>query len=297
MNYSIVDVFAEAPFGGNPLAVVRDAAHLDTATMQAIALEMNLSETTFVTAVTGDRATVRIFTPYEELPFAGHPTLGTAWVLSGGKRPFTLALRAGDVPVRFANGCAWMTPPAARLGGAVSARIAAESIGLAETDLDGSIGPCYVTCGPKFLLIRVKTLAALKRVRVEREALNALEPGVYPFTVCNETYSPDADFAARMHFFDGAGMREDPATGSACAAFAASLKSYGATGSFVVEQGFEIARPARIYLRVGATNEVGGKVRSVAEGRFLEATWRPRHVPRTLRGDADDRLLAESHDE
>jgi trans-2,3-dihydro-3-hydroxyanthranilate isomerase len=270
MNYSIVDVFAEAPFGGNPLAVVRDAAHLSTATMQAIAREMNLSETTFVTAVADDRATVRIFTPHEELPFAGHPTLGTACVLSGGKRPFTLALKAGDVPVRFANGCAWMTPPQATLGASVPARVAARSIGLAESDLDASIGPCYVTCGPKLLLIRVKTLAALKRVRVEREGLDVLEPGAYPFTVCNETYSPDADFAARMHFFDGAGMREDPATGSACAAFAASLKAYGATGSFVVEQGFEIARPSRVYLRVGATNEVGGKVRPIAEGRLLQ---------------------------
>ena len=269
MNYSIVDVFAEAPFGGNPLAVVRDAARLDTATMQAIAREMNLSETTFVTAVAEDRATVRIFTPYEELPFAGHPTLGTAWVLSGGNRSFALGLRAGEVPVRFADGCAWMTPPAARFGGAVSAHTAAEVVGLAESDLDASIAPCYVTCGPKFLLIRVKTLSALKRVRVERDALRAVEPGAYPFTVCRETYSPDGDFAARMHFFDGSGMREDPATGSACAAFAASLESYGATGSFAVEQGFEIARPSRIYLRVGPTNEVGGKVRPVAEGRLL----------------------------
>jgi trans-2,3-dihydro-3-hydroxyanthranilate isomerase len=269
MNYSIVDVFAEAPFTGNPLAVFRDAARLDTATMQAIAREMNLSETTFVTAASEDRATVRIFTPHEELPFAGHPTLGTAWVLSGGARPITLALGAGDVPVRFAIGCAWMTPPAARLGGSVPARIAAEVVGLAESELDPSIGACYVTCGPKFLLVRVKTLSALKRVRVERDALNALEPGAYPFTVCRETYSPDADFAARMHFFDGSGMREDPATGSACAAFAASLKSYGVTGSFVVEQGFEIARPARIHLRVNTTNQIGGKVRLVAEGRLL----------------------------
>ena len=270
MNYSIVDVFAEAPFGGNPLAVVRDAAPLDTPTMQAIAREMNLSETTFVTAASATRATVRIFTPHEELPFAGHPTLGTAWVLTGGgKQPITLALGAGDVPVRFADGCAWMTPPAASFGGSVAARVAAGVVGLDESDLDATIGPCYVTCGPKFLLIRVKTLAALKRVRVGRGVLEALEPGAYPFTVCRETYSPDANFAARMHFFDGVGIREDPATGSACAAFAAHLESYGATGSFVVEQGFEIARPARIHLRIGPTNEVGGKVRAVAEGRFL----------------------------
>jgi trans-2,3-dihydro-3-hydroxyanthranilate isomerase len=269
MNYSVVDVFAEAPFGGNPLAVVRDAAHLDTATMQAIAREMNLSETTFVTAASEDRAIVRIFTPYEELPFAGHPTLGTAWVLSGGKRPFTLALAAGDVPVRFADGLAWMTPPAASFGGSVPARVAAETIGLDEGDLDASIAPSYVCCGPKFLLIGVRTLAALKRMRVERGALDTLESGAYPFTVCREAYLKDADFAARMHFFDGAAMREDPATGSACAAFAAYLRSQGATGSFAIDQGFEIARPSRIYLRIGATNEVGGRVRSVAEGRLL----------------------------
>jgi trans-2,3-dihydro-3-hydroxyanthranilate isomerase len=269
VNYTIVDVFAEAPFGGNPLAVVGAAARLDTKAMQDIAREMNLSETTFVTAVAGDRATVRIFTPHEEMPFAGHPTLGTAWVLSGGKRPFTLALRAGDVPVRFADGVAWMTPPSATFGSGVPTGLAAEVIGLGEGNLDTSIAPCYVTCGPKFLLIGVKALAALKRVRVEREALGALSPGAYPFTVCRETYSQDADFAARMHFFDGAGMREDPATGSACAAFAAYLRSQGVAGKFIVEQGFEIARPARIYLRVGAPNEVGGRVRPVAEGRLL----------------------------
>jgi PhzF family phenazine biosynthesis protein len=162
-----------------------------------------------------------------------------------------------------------MTPPKAGFGGSVPMRIAAETIGLDEGDLDASMAPCYVSCGPQFLLIGVRTLAALRRVRIAHDALDALEHGAYPFTFCREAYSKDADFAARMHFFDGAGMREDPATGSACAAFAAYLRSRGAAGRLTVEQGFEIARPARIYLSVGATNEVGGKVRPVAEGRFL----------------------------
>jgi trans-2,3-dihydro-3-hydroxyanthranilate isomerase len=269
MNYSIVDVFAEAAYEGNPLAVVRDAARLDAATMQAIAREMNLSETTFVVAQSQDRAQVRIFTPEEELPFAGHPTLGTAWVLSGGARPYTLALGVGDVDVRFAAGIAWMTPPAATFGAEVPAHIAAEAVGLTESDLDSAIAPRHVRCGPDYLLVAVRGLAQLKRVHVELRALRRHGLTAYPFVVCREAYSADADFAVRMQFFAAGSMREDPATGSASSAFAAYLRAQGETGNFVVEQGFEIGRPSRIYLQVGAVNAVGGKVRSVAEGRLL----------------------------
>ncbi len=270
MEFSIVDVFAEAPYHGNQLAVVRDAAALTTERMQAIARELNFSETTFVVEESNDRAKVRIFTPGEELPFAGHPTLGTAWVLAGGRGAYTLALGAGDVEVRFAEGIAWMTPPAATLGAPLSRGVAAEIVGLAEADLDPAIEPRTMRCGPEFTLVGVRSREALGRVEVVAETLARHGTKAFPFTVCSEPYTTDADFATRMHFFDGIGIREDPATGSASAAFAAYLADRGASGRFVLEQGFEVGRPSRIYLDIAATNAVGGKVRAVARGHLAE---------------------------
>lgn len=265
---TLVDVFAEAPCEGNQLAVVRGAAGLAPARMQAIARELNFSETTFVVAEDGKRAEVRIFTPAEELPFAGHPTLGTAWVLARGRGAYTLGLGAGDVEVRFVDDVAWMTPPAATLGAPLARAVAAEIAGLGETDLDPAVDPALVRCGPAFALVPVRSPEALGRVRVASEALARHGLGAFPFTVCRGGYSADAHFAARMHFFDGTGIREDPATGSAASAFAAWLASRGEHGRFVLEQGFEIGRPSRLHLDVGAATAVGGKVQLVARGRL-----------------------------
>lgn len=269
MKLTIVDVFAEARYQGNQLAVVEDAAALDDGAMQAIAREMNFSETTFVTARTGERAEVRIFTPGEELPFAGHPTLGTGWVLSGGRGAITLALRAGDVPVRFDAGVAWMTPPPAEDLDRIPAERAAALLGLEPDALDGDFEPRLVRCGPVFPLIGVASLDALKRVDVDLSVQRELGIPGFPFAFCRGGYSADADFAARLQFFDGQGMREDPATGSANAAFAHYLRARGERGARIVEQGFEIRRPSRIQLDIGETLAVGGKVQVVAEGRLL----------------------------
>jgi len=269
MKLTIVDVFAQARYQGNQLAVVEDAAELDDATMQAIAREMNFSETTFVTGRDAGAATVRIFTPGEELPFAGHPTLGTAWVLCGGQGSTVLHLGAGDVPVNFADGIGWLTPPPATAGDALNPAAAAALLGLTPDDLDPQLDPQIMQCGPTFAVIGVAGLDALRRVRVERsEQLDLGIPG-FPFAVCREAYSADADYAARMTFFDGTGMREDPATGSANAAFASYLRDRQRRGAAVVEQGFEIGRPSRIYLEVGDTLAVGGRVQAVAEGRLI----------------------------
>ena len=128
---TIVDVFAERPLSGNQLAVVRGGAHLDTVTMQAIALEMNFSETTFVVEERSDEARARIFTPVRELPFAGHPTLGTAWGLRRDRDSYTLDLPAGRVPVTFeAGGIAWMQPPPVEPGAVLSSQSAAALLGL-----------------------------------------------------------------------------------------------------------------------------------------------------------------------
>ena len=268
MDCTIVDVFAERPLSGNQLAVIRGCAHLDTAGMQAIAREMNFSETSFVVAERPGEARVRIFTVDRELPFAGHPTIGTAWVLGRGRESYTLDLAAGRVPVTFdPGGVAWMEPPPVALGDEVEPRLAAAVLGLAETELDGRY-PCRLaTVGPWFLLVGVRTLDALRRVDVDPAAYREIAAGGWLslFVFAGEPYSADADFAARMLTFHGT-LHEDPATGSANAAFAAHLHALGRRGPVVVEQGFEIDRPSRLYLDVAEPIRVGGKVRPVLTG-------------------------------
>lgn len=267
LDCSIVDVFAERPLAGNQLAVIRGCSHLDTATMQAIAREMNLSETAFVVEEQPEEARVRIFTPSQELPFAGHPTLGAAWLLGRDRGLYTLDLAAGRVEVTFeADGVAWMRPPPVNLGERLPIETAAALLGLAEADLDAGY-PCrFATVGPWFVLIGLRTLDALRRARIEPGVYEEVSHGdfLYVFVFTVESYSADADFAARM--FMVRESREDPATGSANAAFAAYLRSLGSIGSFIVDQGFEIDRPSRLYLEACDSVRVGGKVRPVLTG-------------------------------
>ena len=269
MKFSIVDVFAETRYAGNQLAVIEDAADLTGSAMQLIAREMNFSETTFVTARSEESATVRIFTPAEELPFAGHPTLGTAWVLTRGRGGIALTLQAGRVPVRFEADIGWFTPPPVTEGEAIDTGRAAALLGLRPVDLSPDFDPRVAHCGPVFPLIGVRNLDALKRVRVDLAIQRQLGIPGFPFAFCAGSYSSDADFAARMQFFDGQGIREDPATGSANAAFASYLRTRGFSGAKIVEQGFEIQRPSRIYLDIGERVAVGGKVWPVVEGQML----------------------------
>ena len=160
-----------------------------------------------------------------------------------------------------------MQPPPVTLGDALPIELAAALLGLAEEDIDQSIPGRYAEIGPRFLLIGVRTLDTLRRARVDATIHADIAKdaflGVFVFT--QQGYSRDAHFAARM-FFNANGWREDPATGSANAALAAYLRQRGVNGAFVVEQGFEIARPSRVYLDVGRTIRVGGKVRPVLTG-------------------------------
>ncbi len=275
MELTIVDVFAERPLAGNQLAVVRDARGLSTEAMQDIAREMNFSETTFVISEADRRATVRIFTPEWELPFAGHPTLGTAWVLARGEGLFTLELEVGAVPVEFSEGLGWMTPPPVALGDSFAAADAARLIGLEAAQLDDSHPIRFAEVGPKFLLIGVKDLAALRASKLD-EALHRqyLDEGlgvqcVFIFTA--DSYTPDADYASRMYFHSGS-VREDPATGSANSAFAAYLKDLrGGSFDVVVDQGVEMKRPSRLYLKIGRDIQVGGKTQLIARGEFASS--------------------------
>lgn len=271
----IVDVFAEQPFAGNQLAVVFDAAELSDVQMQTIARETNFSETTFVLSDEGDLAKVRIFTPGSELPFAGHPTLGTAWALTRGRHGIVLDLAGGRVPVEFTGGIAWMIPPAVEFKGGIPRADAAALLGLDADDLDpdGSVDIAIV--GPGFVLVPIKDLPTLQSAQFDLDQLDRicakhkLDKAVHSvFAFTSQAYSADADFAARM-FFNAGGAREDPATGSANACFAAYL--YARTGiaeHVVVEQGFEIQRPSRLYLETGDMLRVGGKVQPVFEGHI-----------------------------
>lgn len=273
MDCTIVDVFAERPLGGNPLAVVRDCADLSTEVMQAIAREMNLSETTFVLEEDEDRADVRIFTPAQELPFAGHPTLGTAWVLARdrGRDAYTLHLTAGAVAVRVAaDGVVWMEPPDTEPGPLLAADDAAALIGVTASELDDRIGYRLAHVGGTgFAFVGVRTWETLGRVQVSPQVHARIQPpgeflGVFAFAPAG---SGSADFSTRM-FFDAGGWREDPATGSANAAFAALLRAGGTTGRVVVDQGVHMGRPSCLYLDIGETIHVGGKVQPVLHGRF-----------------------------
>lgn len=272
MNLTLVDVFAESRYAGNQLAVVQDAAALDTADMQAIAREMNFSETTFVTAEDALGAQVRIFTPAEELPFAGHPTLGTAWVLRQGRPQVTLHLAVGPVTVRFddARDMGWFDAPAATLGEAVAPAIAADLLGLAPGELHPHLPPQQVSVGPHFLFVPLSSRDALRRARLDlarhQARATANGPSELVFLFCEGGYSADADYAARL-FFLAPDLREDPATGSANAALAAYLQHHlGRSIDAIVEQGFEIQRPSRLYLRADPGVSVGGRVQLVARG-------------------------------
>ncbi|MDE0060875.1 MAG: PhzF family phenazine biosynthesis protein [Defluviicoccus sp.] len=268
LDCSIVDVFAERPLAGNQLAVVRGCARLDQAEMQAIAREMNFSETAFVVDERHGEASVRIFTTDRELPFAGHPTLGTAWVLARDRDSYVLDLAAGRVRVAFgADGIVWMEPPEVALGEAADPERVAALLGLAAAELDDRYPSRFATVGPWFLLAGVKTLEALRRIAVDPVPYRELALGGWLslFVFSEEPYNEDASFSARMLTFHH-GLHEDPATGSANAAFAAHLRSLGAGGRVVVEQGFEIGRPSRLYLEVADPIRVGGKVHPVLTG-------------------------------
>lgn len=277
MKLSIVDVFAEEPLAGNPLAIVQGAEGLSSEQMQSFAREMNFSETTFVTSQTDDRASVRIFTPASEMSFAGHPTLGTAWLLSGGTGTYTLDLAGGVVPVSFAEGVGWITPPPVTLGGALDRERAARLIGLAPEQLSGSYPVRFAEVGPEFILVGVSNLAALKQSALDPERHQAYQKEglavAHVFVFTDDAYGADADFASRM-FFNAGGIREDPATGSANCAFAAYLRDLrGGSFDVVVDQGVEMRRPSRLYLRVGECLQVGGRTQLVSSGELAEGIF------------------------
>ena len=286
-----VDVFTRRPFGGNQLAVFPEAEGLSDAEMQQIAAEMNYSESTFVFPPddpTAD-ARVRIFTPGMELPFAGHPVVGTGYVLGLERGARALTFQLGVGPLKVSSdpgdgrvGSARMEQPLPSFRPAEADRSTlAEIVGLAPEDVFEASPPEIGSAGVPFLYLPVRSLDAIGRVRPNPDAMSRFfgdddHPAVYIFTT--ETESPEASAHARMFsLLLGKDVREDPATGGASGPFGAYLVRHGLRppGRLLLEQGYEMGRPSQIEveiaLRDGKISQVavGGGVVMMAEGELL----------------------------
>ena len=281
-----VDVFSSRRLEGNPLAVFTDARGLSDAEMQALAREMNLSETTFVlpreTAVEREKGIrMRIFTVAEELPFAGHPTLGTAFVLrdSTGSCQIKLDLNIGSVLVRFEQSdgepiFGEMTQADPQFGPKHDHSTVARVTGLKTESLDSALPIETVSTGVPFTVVPLRSLAAIRGLKIDNQRVGEyLEQsgGKFFYFVTRETVDRDARLHARMLFYNG----EDPATGSAAGCAAAWMVAHGvakAEERVLIEQGLEIKRPSRIFVRAGIHGNrvvnvrVGGNVVEVMRG-------------------------------
>lgn len=298
LPFFIVDVFAEEKYAGNQLAVIRCRGRsqtgsdfaLTTPQMQRIALEMHFSETTFITSETPRQGgyDVRIFTPGSEVPFAGHPTLGTAHILRSEviQQPLeqiVLNLKIGQIPVRFGTqpgSPAWMRQVPPSFGVQLNHVSLAALLNLSPTDMDERFPVEEVSTGLPFIIAPLKTLAALQRVRVDVERLPVVLASAQAKEVlvfCPQTHQPGNHLAARM-FAHELGVPEDPATGSANGCLAAYLvknRYFGSTSIDIrVEQGYEISRPSLLYLKAEQKDDqiivqVGGKSITVARGELV----------------------------
>jgi PhzF family phenazine biosynthesis protein len=275
--FRILNVFATDGdrFSGNPLCVFEDARGMDDATMQAIALQFNLSETTFILPGGGATAGVRIFTPAFEMPFAGHPTLGTAHVvretMNSGDR-LTLEMKAGVIPVS-AEGNTWTlqaNAPTHRPAAANRGQLA-EMLGVAAEDvLDGAM---WVDTGSEQLVIPMRTAAAVRRAAPTPDLL-ARHAQHSESRQLAYVWAPENDVRviARFFFRKGATIVEDPATGSACANLGGwlALRTSARPIRRTVFQGDMVRRPSRLGLTVdeGGAIFVSGLVVPVARGNF-----------------------------
>jgi trans-2,3-dihydro-3-hydroxyanthranilate isomerase len=295
-RFFTLDVFTGQMLAGNPLAVVLDAQGLDGARMQAIAREFNLSETVFVAAPAnaGHRAGVRIFTPGREVPFAGHPTVGTAVLLGvlepGGAADFILEEQIGLVSCQVEDrgpgrGHATFTLPRLpeRTGSLPDKAVLARGLGLEEADIGfGGHEPAIYSAGNPFRCVPLRSRDAVTRACPQGEAFAQAFGGpddgfTNAFVYCAEPIDPAHRFHARM-FAPMVGVPEDPATGSAAAAFGGVFMDAehpgDGTHSFVIEQGDAMGRPSRITVSLDVASgrllqaRIGGEAVIVSEGQL-----------------------------
>lgn len=285
MKYHIVDVFARERYSGNQLAVVLLHERIEKELMQRIATEFHFSETTFIALdeSEGNRFRVYIFTPAGEIPFAGHPTLGTAQVirdeiLGGGTNEVILELEAGQVPVWFdSDGLVWMRQMEPVFGEEHDRALIAPIISLDPADIDGRYPIQNVSTGLDFIIVPVKSLRAMKEAAIDPQEFRrhfSTRDRKPLLLFCPETYETENTLNCRM-FDDVLGAFEDPATGSANGCLAAYLAQHRYFGEdsvdISVEQGFEIGRKSILYLRSKSDGsafniEIGGRVFAVADG-------------------------------
>lgn len=286
-----MDVFAEKKYAGNQLGVFRDAADLTPDEMLMIAKEMNYSETTFILSeeVHSGGYDVKIFTPAEEVPFAGHPTLGTAFLIQQKiiDKPVErvhLNLKAGRIPVSFkydndSVDCLWMRQNPPEFGKSFDPELIAKALNLEINDILGKFPVQEVSTGLPFIIAPLKDLNAVKKARVNKQKFFDIIEGTEAKSIlifAPETYVPENDLNVRV-FVDYYGIPEDPATGSANGCLAAYLVENNYYGknkiNIRVEQGYEIGRESLLLLRSELKDDVievnvGGRVVLVAEGDF-----------------------------
>ncbi len=292
LKFYIVDVFAEEKYAGNQLAVIRGAKALSTDQMQKIAKEMNYSETTFILSDVqkGGGYDVRIFTPENELPFAGHPTLGTAYVIQQEivKKPvkrIVLSLKVGKIPVDFNYAgekvdIMWMKQVQPIFGQTFDPETISQILNLKTEEIDQNFPIQDVSTGVPFIIAPLKTLKALKLARVDRDKYFKLvntSQAKSLLVFCPETYKKENDLNVRV-FADYYGVTEDPATGSANGCLAGYLVKHRYFGEdkidIRVEQGYEIGRESLLFLKAEKKEEgidvfVGGRVVMVAKGELV----------------------------
>ncbi|TMH57003.1 MAG: PhzF family phenazine biosynthesis protein [Betaproteobacteria bacterium] len=273
--FRIVNVFAEERLAGNPLAVFEDGRGLDDAAMQALALQFNLSETTFVLPSTRASAHVRIFTPTFEMPFAGHPTLGSAHVVRSlmGSDEVTLEMRAGVIPVR-AQGDVWTleaNAPRTRAVAASRDELAA-MLGLAATDVGSA--PLWVDTGSEQLVIPLTSVAAVRNCKPNAELMVRYGTVALPGGGSRAMAYVWAEVApngilARFFFPKYGAIIEDPGTGSACANLGGWLVATGASRprTLNIAQGEAVGRRCRLGLTVDAAGAIFVSGRVIELGR------------------------------
>lgn len=284
MRFFLVDVFGNTRYSGNQLAVFLDFGTLEASEMQSIAREINFSETTFITAE--EKANggypVRIFTPVEEIAFAGHPTLGTAFILARylekeNPEQVLLNLKIGQIPVSNEGDLWWMKQNQPHFGAVLDIWTVAELLGLDHHDVDHRFPIQEVSTGLPFTIVPLTTMDALKKAKINADKYwnfirTSTANGFLVF--CPEVYEKNHDLSSRV-FVDYLGIPEDPATGSATGCLAAYLSLYRVFGNSPLEmtigQGYEIGRPSELKIKVKQTVKdydifVGGRVIEVAEG-------------------------------
>ncbi len=273
-----LDVFTTTPLEGNMLAVFTDARGLSDSEMQRIAKEMNLSETTFILprdpqAEREQGVKVRIFAVTEELPFAGHPTLGTAATLhkASGAENVTLDLKVGKVPVTFLRteegAFGEMRQPDPEFGAMHDREAVARATGISTKDFDENLPIQTVSTGLPFTIAPLRSLEVIQKLHIDHNrATEYLQRsgGQFFYWVAQETVDPKARVHARMLFYNG----EDPATGSAAGCAAAWMVAHGVIKpgeSALIEQGVEMKRPSKIFVRA---DKAGDRVINVRVGGY-----------------------------